>query len=230
VANAKSISLALGLFFFFGPTLAGTGLLGGAARATVITSLPGGTPEPMPALTDPSYHGDGPETFGTGITWTSSNPTGAVFGYTSYYGFAVGNWTGTPMAGTDDGTSSMTFTLATPVAAFLTELDWAAGYSNGLNIYIDAYNTKGTLIDSLELANGSANLVSPGYYGFQEASNDIASITLTGGDIGSRNISVSLAATPLPPTWLMLLSGFVGLGFFAYRGKRKNAAAAFAAA
>ena len=35
--------------------------------------------------------------------------------------------------------------------------------------------------------------------------------------------------TPLPSTWLMLLSGFVGLGFFAYRGTKKNAVA-FAAA
>ena len=34
-----------------------------------------------------------------------------------------------------------------------------------------------------------------------------------------------LAATPLPSTWLMLLSGFVGLGLFAYRGTKKNAVA-----
>jgi hypothetical protein len=32
----------------------------------------------------------------------------------------------------------------------------------------------------------------------------------------------STAATPLPSTWLMLLSGFVGLGFFAYRGTKKR--------
>jgi hypothetical protein len=31
------------------------------------------------------------------------------------------------------------------------------------------------------------------------------------------------AATPLPTTWLMLVSGLVGLGFFAYRGTKKNA-------
>jgi hypothetical protein len=31
--------------------------------------------------------------------------------------------------------------------------------------------------------------------------------------------------TPLPPTWTMLIAGFVGLGFFANRGSRKNAAA-----
>jgi hypothetical protein len=36
-------------------------------------------------------------------------------------------------------------------------------------------------------------------------------------------------ATPLPATWLMLLSGFLGLGFLAYRGTKKNAAAIAAA-
>ena len=37
------------------------------------------------------------------------------------------------------------------------------------------------------------------------------------------------APTPLPSTWLMMLSGFVGLGFLAYRGTKKNAAAIAAA-
>ncbi len=31
--------------------------------------------------------------------------------------------------------------------------------------------------------------------------------------------------TPLPSTWLMLLGGFIGLGFFAYRGTKKGGAA-----
>jgi hypothetical protein len=47
--------------------------------------------------------------------------------------------------------------------------------------------------------------------------------------LDSINIEISSAATPLPSTWLMLLSGFVGLGFFAYRGTKKNAAALAAA-
>ena len=45
----------------------------------------------------------------------------------------------------------------------------------------------------------------------------------------SATFSLSPAPTPLPSTWLMLLSGFVGLGFFAYRGTKKNAAALAAA-
>jgi hypothetical protein len=42
--------------------------------------------------------------------------------------------------------------------------------------------------------------------------------------LGRGEISAQ-ATTPLPSTWLMLLSGFLGLGFFAYRGSKKNSAA-----
>jgi hypothetical protein len=38
-----------------------------------------------------------------------------------------------------------------------------------------------------------------------------------------------VTATPLPSTWTLLIAGFVGLGFFAYRGSKKNAAALSAA-
>jgi hypothetical protein len=32
----------------------------------------------------------------------------------------------------------------------------------------------------------------------------------------------TLTTTPIPSTWLMLLSGLVGLGFFAYRGSKRD--------
>jgi hypothetical protein len=41
--------------------------------------------------------------------------------------------------------------------------------------------------------------------------------------------SVTPGATPLPSTWTMLIAGFVGLGFLAYRGTKKNTAALAAA-
>lgn len=50
--------------------------------------------------------------------------------------------------------------------------------------------------------------------------------------VGSGDASFAAAtsfATPLPSTWLMLLSGFVGLGFFVYRGTKNNSAAIAAA-
>jgi hypothetical protein len=54
--------------------------------------------------------------------------------------------------------------------------------------------------------------------------------TCNGGSCVSSGWSeVTSSATPLPSTWLMLLSGFVGLGLFAYRGTKKNAATLAAA-
>jgi hypothetical protein len=42
--------------------------------------------------------------------------------------------------------------------------------------------------------------------------------------------SVSVSQTPLPPTWMMMIAGFVGLiGFVAFGGKKRNAAATAAA-
>jgi hypothetical protein len=67
-----------------------------------------------------------------------------------------------------------------------------------------------------------------------------AAETMNGGATWSQNygfgtidgISVALystAAAPLPSTWTMLIAGFAGLGFFAYRGLKEDDAA-FAAA
>lgn len=48
--------------------------------------------------------------------------------------------------------------------------------------------------------------------------------------IGTVELSTSpLVASPLPSTWTMLIAGFVGLGFFGYRGTKKGDAAIAAA-
>ena len=53
---------------------------------------------------------------------------------------------------------------------------------------------------------------------------------VTGGipSYGNEITNVSLTATPLPSTWTMLIAGFAGLGFFAYRGSKKSSAIAAA--
>ena len=48
------------------------------------------------------------------------------------------------------------------------------------------------------------------------------------GNFVVSEFALDATTTPLPSTWLMLLSGFLGLGFFAYRGTKKNAALAAA--
>ena len=39
------------------------------------------------------------------------------------------------------------------------------------------------------------------------------------------NYAFAVSGTPLPSTWTMLIAGFAGLGFLAYRGARKGSAA-----
>jgi hypothetical protein len=51
----------------------------------------------------------------------------------------------------------------------------------------------------------------------------------TPGIVLSTDITFNVSATPLPSTWTMLIAGFVGLGFFAYRGTKKRSAALLAA-
>ena len=82
-----------------------------------------------------------------------------------------------------------------------------------------------------ELNPGAAN--SNVYQTFQFAVVGTGSDTLvftTANDPSFTYLDdVSLTATPLPPTWTMLIAGFVGLGFFAYRGTKKNGTACAAA-
>jgi len=58
------------------------------------------------------------------------------------------------------------------------------------------------------------------------ASGGTVDFVVDGGGTNQSDDVVGLAATisstPLPSTWLMLLSGFLGLGFVAYRGSKKK--------
>lgn len=53
---------------------------------------------------------------------------------------------------------------------------------------------------------------------------------LVDGDLAIINATEApISTTPLPSTWTMLIAGFVGIGFFAYRGSKRNAVALVAA-
>jgi hypothetical protein len=75
--------------------------------------------------------------------------------------------------------------------------------------------------------NGGGNPVATQYeFGSSTSPNYV---DYYNGQYISANWSLTAVATPLPSTWVMLLSGFVGLGYFAYRGTKKNSAALAAA-
>jgi hypothetical protein len=52
--------------------------------------------------------------------------------------------------------------------------------------------------------------------------SDFATITLTSS-------VTDVPPAPLPPTWTMLIAGFIGLGFVAYHRSKKSAASLAAA-
>jgi hypothetical protein len=78
------------------------------------------------------------------------------------------------------------------------------------------------------VALGTADLVITGgtgaYLGYTGTDTQDLTFTIATGAIAGTGIG-SLTTTPLPSTWLMLLSGFLGLGFFAYRGINKSVVA-----
>jgi hypothetical protein len=86
----------------------------------------------------------------------------------------------------------------------------------------------GSFSTSLNLASASPYQLYS--YTFTTTGGNLVFTDLTGGNQNIGNIldSVTVTSTPLPSTWTMLIAGLAGIGFFAYRGSRKNAATAAA--
>jgi hypothetical protein len=195
--------------------------------ADVITGLPGGTLELMPALGSATY-GVGPHTFGPGITWTAT-VSSAVFGYPAEYQLTNGAWENPadPLAGIGElaGVGSMTFSFATPVAAILSQVSWS---NSGQPVSMSVYDSADNLIETLQLSHSYSNDFPPGFIGFQESSAQISRIVYSNGAIAVRHISIlsSISAVPGPMAGAGLpglILGFAGIGYMAYRRKSKPA-------
>jgi hypothetical protein len=191
------------------------------AAAAVISSLPGGQAQAMPAVDD---QGTGPHTFGA-ITW-SSNGVQSLFGWTDTYGFLDnGEWVGTPMAGTNGTEPVMSFTFSSPIAAFLAEVNWPELPEE--DAFVRAYGAGGVLLEELQVLDYGENAVTPGYMGFRRTSAEITRIEFAGGYLGARNIAILAepGAIPEPATWGLLIAGF-GLAGGALRRRRLAVSAA----
>ena len=182
-----------------------------SAIATVITApVSGSSVETMPGT---NQFSGGPIVFGNNVTWTSE-VNYSVFGWTNSYGFANnGTWTGAPaMAGTNDTSAAMRFTLDGDATSVGGTINWALpGYGSATMSIFDSSNV---LLESFLFTTGTTNLVAnDAFYGFSRAQGDIRSFELRGAYIGLRELTVGgLAAVPEPSVWTMLLIGFGVMG------------------
>ena len=135
-------------------------------------------------------------------------------GFPNINGNDVGNWW---------GSSPLQFSVTLAFTNLQTEAAFAL-VSNGTNYTFTAL-LSGSTVDSFSTSVGysSAN----NFYGFSGISFDSIKLTSNDGDYFLiDNVQLS-SAVPEPSTWAMLILGFAGVGYMAYR-RRSPAALAVA--
>lgn len=98
------------------------------------------------------------------------------------------------------------------------EFDYTPG--EGLTVATDPVAVGACSNPDNSACMGLSSLVSPSFI-FVQYTDSVGDYWYTS--------QTSLTATPLPSTWTMLIAGFVGLGFFAYRGSKRSTVALVAA-
>ncbi len=175
--------------------------------------------------------GASPGNYSAGMAFTSSSAASV-----SQIDIGIGNVNATPNAATISLWTDVANALGTELAS------WSI---TGLPVFGATSNTVVTIsgISGVNLAAGASYFLyatAPG--GTWNAWNE-NTIGATGevllsccaeepepNTLGAFDVlGSSVTATPLPSTWTMLMAGFAGLGFFAYRGSKKNTAALAAA-
>ena len=207
-----------------------------AAVASPVTTLPGGTAIPIPALDLTTVSSTA---IGGGITFTSNAlPGGSILGDTGTTVFGNGTFgPGNPylslgVAANGYVYATMSLTFATPTSGFLADLRWTDGGPGIGNLAsnsasIAAYNTNGDLIEVIQF-NNNGNYIgyAPGTYGFLRATADIARIDFNNAFMGARDLLyigpafATPGAVPEPASWAMLIMGF-GLMGYAIRRRPK---------
>jgi hypothetical protein len=194
--------------------------------AAVVTTLPGGTAIPIPAL---DLVTNSSTAIGGGITFSSDVPGGSILGKTSATTF--GNGTFGPndphlflnASANGYNYATMSLTFATPTSGFLADIRWTDGGPNIGNLAYNsasfgAYDANNNLLEFYQFNNnGNSVGKQPGTYGFSYQSAIIARVDFYNAFMGVRDLqyigpAIGVSPAPEPATWLMAIAGFGLLG------------------
>jgi hypothetical protein len=110
--------------------------------------------------------------------------------------------------------------------------NWSGTYNNGNSdpAASQSWVTPTGGVAQMTYPWGTPGVIAPGALWIWPSDSSSAGLScgICTVDLQTVITYTGVSATPLPSTWIMLLSGFVGLGCFAYRGSKKNAALATA--
>lgn len=176
----------------------------------------------------------------TGPAYTVLNSTNPPFDYPNA-------WTTNGASNWDSPTSGATGNLDQGNAngTYVYQTTFTASGAFGLSgIFAADNNVSAIILNGTQIYTGppqDPNSNSPQFYniwtGFsgttKNNTNTLTFDVVNYGDVGAgvantpnpSGLNVVFAAptaTPLPSTWIMMLGGFLGLGFFAYRGSKKK--------
>ena len=124
------------------------------------------------------------------------------------------------------GIGSATYNLGSSGFSFL----WGSPDTYNVVTFWSLANGTGSILGTFTGSNLTPPATGAGFdfITFGVDTGTIGSVVLN--DTGQAAFEyANVSATPLPSTWLMLLSGFAGFGFLAYRGTKKSSAALAAA-
>ncbi|WP_157991503.1 PEP-CTERM sorting domain-containing protein [Caldimonas tepidiphila] len=205
---------------------AGFALLGAAAVAVPVTSLPSPMPIGMPVLRAPQTRG--PVTFAEGVTWSATS-LASSFGDTRRQNLGEnGDWSGAagPYAALGAAEGTMTVAFDTPVRGVGALLNYAP--PAGL-FTLAIYDAERRLLDSRTLGFSSPCTPVPGcspsdtenageFHGFVHDSADISYFTMSDAYVVIRGLQVT--AVPEPQEYVLMLTGLAFLAFSIRRIRR----------
>jgi hypothetical protein len=156
------------------------------------------------------------------IDWTLSNATFSGGG-TATGTFSIDSTTGFLTDYDITTTSSLLFpaTVYTPLTVGQVGYDTYAN-SNSFFLYTVAFGPKLELNFANSLTIAAPNMLLPGQPNLEGSWECTANCSILRNITGGEAI-VAVAGVPEPSTWAMMILGFAGVGFMAYRRKSKMA-------